>query len=254
VALVTGAGTGIGRAIALGFAREGAKVVVNTRKNIEAGEAVVAEIRAGGGEAVFLQGDVSNEDDVVRVIDETVKTFGSLNIAANNAGVGPDGVRLPIVEMKDYPTELYDTIVNINMKGTFLLQKYEIRQMVAQGGGAIVNTSSMAALATAWGFTGYHASKAAVNKLTQMAAMENATRNIRVNAVMPGPIGETLLTDNITKDPEQLKEFEQITPMRRLGHPEEVANAVLFLASDQASFITGHCVPVDGGMALFPNR
>jgi NAD(P)-dependent dehydrogenase (short-subunit alcohol dehydrogenase family) len=140
------------------------------------------------------------------------------------------------------------------MKGTFLLQKYEIRQMLIQGGGSIVNTSSIAAVSTASGFTAYHASKAAVNKLTQMAAAEYATQNIRVNAVMPGPIGETLLTDNITKDPTQLKGFQEQTAMHRLGHPIEVAEAVLFLASDKASFITGHAIPVDGGMSTFPNK
>jgi NAD(P)-dependent dehydrogenase (short-subunit alcohol dehydrogenase family) len=254
VALVTGAATGIGRAIALGFAEEGAKVVVNTRANVNAGEAVVREIQALGGEAVFVQGDISNEAHVIRLIEKTVETFGRLDCAANNAGVGPDGERLPLVEMKDYPTELYDTIVNINMRGTFFLLKYEIQQMVKQGGGAIVNTSSIAAVATAWGFTGYHSSKAGVNKLTQMAAAEYATRNIRVNAVMPGPIGETLLTDNITKDPAQLKAFTEQVAMKRLGKPQEVASVVLFLASEDASFVTGHAIPVDGGMSTFPNR
>jgi NAD(P)-dependent dehydrogenase (short-subunit alcohol dehydrogenase family) len=254
VALVTGAGTGIGRAIAKGFAAEGAKVVVNTRANLKAGEAVVNEIIAAGGEAVFIQGDVSKEEDVRRLIESTVEIYGRLDCAANNAGVGPDGERLPLVEMKDYSTELYDTMVNINMRGMFLLLKYEINQMLKQGGGAIVNTTSIAAVSTAWGFTGYHASKAGANKLTQMAAAEYATQNIRVNAVMPGPIGETLLTDNITKDPVHLDGFIQQVPMHRLGKPHEVANVVLFLASDDASFVTGHAVPVDGGMATFPNR
>jgi NAD(P)-dependent dehydrogenase (short-subunit alcohol dehydrogenase family) len=254
VALVTGAATGIGRAIAKGFATEGAKVVVNTRANLQAGKAVVNEIVAAGGEAVFIQGDVSKEADVEHLVERTVAMYGRLDCAANNAGVGPDGVRLPLVEMKDYPAELYDTMVNINMRGLFLLLKYEIGQMLKQGGGAIVNTTSIAAVSTARGFTGYHASKAGANKLTQMAAAEYAAQNIRVNAVMPGPIGETLLTDNITKDPEQLNGFVMQVPMRRLGRPHEVANAVLFLASDDASFITGHAIPVDGGMATFPNR
>jgi NAD(P)-dependent dehydrogenase (short-subunit alcohol dehydrogenase family) len=254
VALVTGAATGIGRAIAKGFAAEGAKVVINTRANLRAGEAVASEIAAAGGEAVFVQGDISKEEDVKRLIAETLATYGRLDCAANNAGVGPDGARLPLVEMKDYPTELYDAMVGINMRGLFLLLKHEINQMLKQGGGAIVNTSSVAAISTAWGFTAYHASKAGANKLTQMAAAEYAAQNIRVNAVMPGPIGETLLTDNITKDPAQLSGFISQVPMHRLGKPHEVANTVLFLASDDASFITGHAIPVDGGMATFPNK
>ncbi|MDR0850906.1 MAG: glucose 1-dehydrogenase [Clostridiales Family XIII bacterium] len=254
VALVTGAGTGIGRAIAIGFAADGAKVIVNTRSNVKAGEAVVNEIIAAGGEATFVQGDVSKEADVKNLIEKTIELYGKLDYAANNAGVGPDGERLPLIEMKDYPVELYDTMVDINMRGTFLLMKYEINQMLKQGGGSIVNTTSIAAVSTAWGFTGYHSSKAGANKLTQMAAAEYATRNIRVNAVMPGPIGETLLTDNITKNPAQLEGFKQQVPMHRLGKPSEVANVVLFLASDEASFVTGHAIPVDGGMATFPNR
>ncbi|MDR0851270.1 MAG: glucose 1-dehydrogenase [Clostridiales Family XIII bacterium] len=254
VALVTGAGTGIGRSIALGFANEGAKVVVNTRKNVEAGESVVKEIKDAGGEAVFIKGDVSVEEDVQRLIEKTVEIYGRLDIAANNAGVGPDGVRLPIVDIKDYTRELFDTIVGINLTGTLLLMKYEIRQMLTQGGGAIVNTGSVAALATQWGFAGYHSSKAGVNKLSQIAAAEYAMDNIRVNVVMPGPIGETLLTDNITKDPEVLANFTRKVAMHRLGKPSEVANAVLFLASDDASFITGHAIPVDGGMTTFPNE
>jgi NAD(P)-dependent dehydrogenase (short-subunit alcohol dehydrogenase family) len=254
VALVTGAGTGIGRAIAHGFAKEGAKVVVNTRKNVEAGEAVVGEIKDAGGEAVFIKGDVSVEEDVTNLIAKTVETYGRLDIAANNAGVGPDGVRLPIVAVEDYTRELFDEIVGINLTGTLLLMKHEIRQMKKQGGGSIVNTSSIAVMCTQWGFAGYHSSKAGVNKLSQLAAAENAMDNIRINVVMPGPIGETLLTDNISHDPEVLANFTRKVAMHRLGKPSEVANAVLFLASDDASFITGHAIPVDGGMSTFPNE
>jgi NAD(P)-dependent dehydrogenase (short-subunit alcohol dehydrogenase family) len=254
VAIVTGAGTGIGRAIAIGFAKEGAKVVVNTRKNIEAGEATVNEIKKAGGEACFVQGDVSSEKDVERLIKKTIEIYGRLDIAANNAGVGPDGVRLPIVDVKDYTKEEFDTIIGINLTGTLLLMKYEIREMLKRGGGSIVNTSSIAAVATQWGFAGYHSSKAGVNKLTQIAAAEYATQNIRVNAVMPGPIGETLLTENITNDKKVMDMFIRNVAMHRLGHPQEVAAAVLFLASDEASFITGHAIPVDGGMSTFPNE
>jgi NAD(P)-dependent dehydrogenase (short-subunit alcohol dehydrogenase family) len=254
VALVTGAATGIGRAIAFGFAREGARVIINTRSNVKAGEEVVAEIGAQGGEATFVQGDVSKESDVIRLIARTVEVYGRLDCAANNAGVGPDGVRLPVTDIKNYTEELWDNIVDINLKGVMFLMKHEIRQMLKQGGGSIVNTGSVAAMNTQWGFAAYHSSKAGVNKLSQIAAVEYAMENIRVNVVMPGPIGETLLTENLTKDPQQLANFTRKVVMHRLGKPSEVAAAVLFLASDEASFITGHAIPVDGGMTLVPNE
>ncbi|MDR2133176.1 MAG: glucose 1-dehydrogenase [Clostridiales Family XIII bacterium] len=254
VALVTGAATGIGRAIAFGFAREGAKVIVNTRSNVRSGEAVVADIKAEGGEAAFVQGDVSKESDVIALIEKTLALYGGLDCAANNAGVGPDGVRLPVVDIKDYTEDLWDNIVDINLKGVLLLMKHEIRQMLKQGGGSIVNTGSIAAMNTQWGFAAYHSSKAGLNKLSQIAAIEYAMENIRVNVVMPGPIGETLLTENLTKDPQQLANFTRKVVMHRLGKPSEVANAALFLASDEASFITGHAIPVDGGMSLVPNE
>jgi NAD(P)-dependent dehydrogenase (short-subunit alcohol dehydrogenase family) len=254
VALVTGAATGIGRTIALTFAREGAKVVVNTRSNVKDGEAVVEEIKKAGGDAIFVKADVSKEAEVEAMIAETVKTYGRLDYAANNAGVGPDGKRLPIVDIDGYTEELWDAICDTNLKGAMFCMKHEIRQFLKQGGGSICNTSSVSALNTSPGFAAYNASKAGLCKLTQIAAVEYATRNIRANCVLPGPIKETLLTDNLlASDPGAADMFIRHVPMRRLGVPIEIAEMVVFLCSDKASFITGHSVPIDGGMTLMPN-
>ena len=251
VALVTGAATGIGKATAILFAQKGAKVVVATRKNVERGEAVAEEIRAGGGEATFIRCDVSVEADVEEMVRKTVEKYGRLDYAANNAGVGPDGKRVPIVPVFEYTEELWDSIVDVNLKGTLFCMKHEIRQMQKQGFGAIVNTSSVSADATQFGFAGYSACKAGLCKLSQIAAAECASLGIRINCVMPGPTQDTLLMDNLTaSNPDVADIITTKIPMRRTGHPSEVAEAITWLCSDAASFVTGHSIPVDGGILM----
>jgi NAD(P)-dependent dehydrogenase (short-subunit alcohol dehydrogenase family) len=251
VALVTGAATGMGKAIAHLFAQKGAKVVVATRKNVVDGEAVAASIRAAGGEATFVRCDVSKEDEVEEMVRKTVELYGRLDFAANNAGVGPDGKRLPVVPISDYTEELWDAIMDTNVKGAMFCMKHEIRQMMKQGGGSICNTSSVSHMVANPGFAAYGASKSGLCKLTQIAAAECATKNIRVNCIMPGPTEDTLLFDNLTTtDPNAGVVFSKVVPMKRMGKPIEMAETVVWLCSDAASFITGHCVPVDGGMTM----
>ncbi|MCL2391400.1 MAG: glucose 1-dehydrogenase [Oscillospiraceae bacterium] len=251
VALVTGAATGIGKSIAHLFASKGAKVVVSTRKNVTDGEAVAEEIRKAGGEATFIRCDVAIESEVEELVSKTVERYGRLDYAANNAGVGPDGKRLPIVPIAEYTEELWDAIMDPNVKGCMFCMKHEIRQMMKQGYGSIVNTSSVAHLVSNPGFAAYGASKSGVCKITQIAAAECATLGIRVNSIMPGPTKDTLLFDNITAtDPDFGDVFAQVVPMKRMGLPLEMAETVVWLCSDAASFITGHNVPVDGGMTM----
>jgi len=251
VALVTGAATGIGKAISHLFAQKGAKVVVSTRKNVEDGEAVAAAIRAAGGEATFVRCDVSIEAEVEELVRKTVELYGRLDYAANNAGVGPDGKRLPVVPISEYTEELWDAIMEPNVKGCMFCMKHEIRQMMKQGYGAIVNTSSVSHLVANPGFAAYGASKSGMCKITQIAAAECRTLGIRVNCVLPGPITDTLLSDNLTKsDPHMVDVFAKVVPMGRMGLPMEVAEATVWLCSDASSFITGHNMPVDGGMTM----
>jgi NAD(P)-dependent dehydrogenase (short-subunit alcohol dehydrogenase family) len=251
VALVTGAATGIGKSIAHLFAQKGAKVVVATRRNVQEGEAVAASIRDNGGEAAFVRCDVSREAEVEALIARTVELYGRLDYAANNAGVGPDGKRLPVVPVSEYTEELWDAIMDTNVKGAMFCMKHEIRQMMKQGYGAIVNTSSVSNMVANPGFAAYGASKAGVCKLTQIAASECATSGIRINCIMPGPTMDTLLFDNLTTtDPNAGEVFSKVVPMKRMGKPIEMAETVVWLCSDAASFITGHSVPVDGGMTM----
>lgn len=251
VALVTGAATGMGKAIAMLFAEKGAKVVVATRKNVQDGEAVAKAIRDAGGEATFIRCDVSKEAEVEEMVRKTVELYGRLDFAANNAGVGPDGKRLPVVPISEYTEELWDAIMDTNVKGALFCMKHEIRQMQKQKFGAIVNTSSVSDLVANPGFAAYGASKSGVCKLTQIAAAECATQGIRVNCIMPGPTQDTLLFENLTTtDPEAGAMFSRVVPMKRMGKPSEMAEAVVWLCSEASSFITGHSVPVDGGMTM----
>ena len=251
VALVTGAATGIGKSIAHLFSQKGAKVVVATRKNVSEGEAVANSIKEAGGEATFIRCDVSIEAEVEELVRKTVEIYGRLDYAANNAGVGPDGKRLPIVPISEYTEELWDAIMDTNVKGAMFCMKHEIRQMMKQNYGAIVNTSSVSHLVANPGFAAYGASKSGLCKITQIAAAEVATLGIRVNSIMPGPTKDTLLFDNITaSDPNVGEVFSKVVAMKRMGLPSEMAETVVWLCSDAASFITGHNVPVDGGMTM----
>lgn len=250
VALVTGGASGIGRVTAERFAREGAKVVVTTDANVQGAEETVRAIKEAGGEASFIRCDVSQSAQVEALIRKTVERYGSLDFAFNNAGVGPDGKRLPVVSIADCTEEIWDRTMNVNLKGAWLCMKYEIRQMMAQGRGAIVNTSSVGGLKALPGFGPYGASKSGLIGLTKCAALECAATGIRINVICPGPTGGTLLMENIAgAEPRKQAEMAKVVPMGRLGEPEEMARAVVWLCSDDASFITGHALSVDGGLA-----
>jgi NAD(P)-dependent dehydrogenase (short-subunit alcohol dehydrogenase family) len=249
VALVTGAASGIGRVTAQLFAQKGAKVIVTTGTNVKGAEETVKLIRDAGGEAVFIKCDVSKEKDVEAMITKGVEKYGSLDYAFNNAGIGPDGVRVPVVNVVDCPEDIWDRTMDVNLKGVFLCMKYEMRQMLKQKYGSIVNTSSVGAFKPLPGFAAYDASKTGLIGLTKAAALEVAQSGVRVNIVCPGPTERTRLIENLTSShPDERERTLNVIPMRRMGEPEEVAEAVVWLCSDAASFITGHVMPVDGGM------
>ncbi len=241
VALVTGGGSGIGRATALAFAREGAQVVIGNR-NEERGDEAVRAILAAGGKASFLRTDISQANDVEALVDHTMKTFGRLDVAFNNAGVEGD-VR-PLTEQTEAN---YQAVMDINVKGVWLSMKHQIPRMIEQGRGAIVNTSSIAGLIGFPGVGLYVASKHAVIGLTKNAALEYSAQGIRVNAVNPGVI-DTEMVDRLAVGIDTPKsDLAPMHPIGRIGRVEEVAEAVLWLCSDRASFVTGHSLLVDGG-------
>ncbi|HUJ69405.1 MAG TPA: glucose 1-dehydrogenase [Syntrophorhabdales bacterium] len=249
VALVTGGASGIGRVTALAFAREGSKVIVTTDANVRGAEETVSLIRKAGGQAAFIRCDVAKEKDVAALIAESVERYGSVDFAFNNAGVGPDGKRIGVFPVTDCPEEVWDRMLDVNLKGAWLCMKHEIRQMLRQGKGAIVNTSSVGGLKPIPGFGPYAASKSGLIALTKTAALECATSNIRVNVICPGLTARTQLSDNLAAaEPGAKENLVQVVPMRRMGEPEEVAQCVLWLCSDAASFITGHVMPIDGGL------
>lgn len=243
VALVTGGASGIGRATALTFAREGAKLVI-ADMNEDGGQQTVHMITENGGEAMFVQVDVSNATEVEVMISKTVETYGRLDCAHNNAGIG-SRPRAPLHECLE---ETWDRVLGINLKGVWLCMKYEIIQMLKQGGGTIVNTASIMGLVGSWsGTSAYNASKHGVVGLTKTAALEYAKSGIRVNAVCPGYIRTPLLESTLTSRPDMEEQIVSRHPVGRLGHPEEIAEAVVWLCSDAASFVTGHTMTVDGG-------
>ncbi|RMF79389.1 MAG: glucose 1-dehydrogenase [Chloroflexi bacterium] len=240
-AFITGGSTGIGYATAAKFARLGANVTI-ANTNIERGEAAAQRIRDNGGNALFVQTDVSNSAQVQNAIHRTVETFGGLNYAFNNAGVAAMG---PIIETDD---EVFDYVIGINLKGVWLSMKYEIQHMLQNGGGAIVNTSSTAGGKGMAGLGTYVASKHGVNGLTKALALEYAESGIRINTVMPGPIETPMMEMARQGIPGADEMFVSKTAVKRIGTPEEVANAVVWLCSDEASYITATNFPVDGGM------
>lgn len=243
VALVTGAGSGIGRASALTFAREGAKVVV-VDVNAAGGEETVRMIKKAGGESIFVRADVSKSSEVKAMVDRTMEVYGRLDCAHNNAGIPAT-----LHNTADLPEEDWDRIININLKGVWLCMKYEIPQMLKLGKGAIVNTASRLGLAALEKRSGYTASKHGVVGLTRTAALEYAQAGIRVNCVCPGTIVTPLLEDVFRRGGPQVEAaLKAEEPIGRLGTPEEVAEVVVWLCSDAASFVTGHPMVVDGGM------
>jgi NAD(P)-dependent dehydrogenase (short-subunit alcohol dehydrogenase family) len=240
VILITGALTGIGRATALAFARERATVVISGRREAE-GKALEAELRGFGAGAAFIAADVRHEDDIRRLVDQTVARFGRLDIAVNNAGT--EGAPGPITAQTP---ESYAAMFDTNVLGTLLSLKHELRVMQPQGSGSIVNISSTMGERGAANLALYTASKHAVEGLTKSAALEAAAFGVRVNAVAPGPT-ETAMLDRLTGTPEKKAAFYAAVPLKRGARPEEIAEAVLFVASDKASFITGQIVRVNGG-------
>ena len=243
VALVTGGASGIGRATALTFAREGAKLMI-ADLNEAGGQQTVHMITENGGEATFVQVDVTQAAAVEAMISTTVQTYGRLDCAHNNAGIGSR----PRVRLHELPEENWDRVLDINLKGVWLCMKYEIIQMLAQGGGAIVNTASIMGLVGSWSRSGaYNASKHGVVGLTKTAALEYATSGIRVNCVCPGYIRTPLIAEALTSHPEMEAQIVARHPIGRMGQPEEIAAAVIWLCSDAASFVTGHTMTVDGG-------
>src|ERR1700757_2719434 len=240
VVLITGGLTGIGRAAAVAFAKKRAKVVVAGRRD-EAGRAVVKELRSFGSEAEFIKADVRREDDVRTLIDQTVARFGRLDVAVNNAGT--EGQVGPITEQT---AESYAATFDTNVLGVILSMKHEVRAMQGQGGGSIINISSTYGHEGAAGASVYVGSKHAVEGVTKSVALELAKSGIRVNAVAPGATDTGMLT-RFTETPENKAALVTTVPMGRLGLTEELANAIVFIASDEASFISGHVLNVDGG-------
>ena len=243
VALITGGASGIGRATALTFAREGAKLII-ADMNEDGGQQTVHMITEHGGEATFVQVDVSRAIEVEAMISKTVQTYGRLDCAHNNAGIGSR----PRVLLHELSEESWERVISINLKGVWLCMKYEIIQMCTQGGGAIVNTASIMGLVGSWSRSGvYNASKHGVVGLTKTAALEYAKSGIRVNAVCPGYIRTPLIEEALTSNPEMEAQIVARHPVGRMGRPEEIAEAVMWLCADAASFVTGHTMTVDGG-------
>jgi NAD(P)-dependent dehydrogenase (short-subunit alcohol dehydrogenase family) len=240
VVLITGALTGIARATALAYARKGARIVVSGRHD-EAGAALVADLRASGAEAEFVRADVRHEDDVRNLVDKTVERFGRLDIAVNAAGT--EGKPGPAT---DQTPESYAATFDTNVLGTVLSMKHELRIMQAQGSGAIVNLSSTFGHEGGAGASIYAASKHAVEGLTKSVALEAGAYGVRVNAVAPGPI-DTGMLDRFTGGADGKAYLASLNPLKRIGQPDEIAHAILFVASDEASFLTGHILTVDGG-------
>jgi NAD(P)-dependent dehydrogenase (short-subunit alcohol dehydrogenase family) len=238
VALVTGAGSGIGKVISLLYAKEGAKIVVSDISE-KGGNETVSEIKALGGEAIFVKADTSKPDDNKNVVAQAMKTFGGLHIAVNNAGIGG-----PISPLGEYPIDGWDKTIAINLSGVFYGLLYQIPAMTSSGGGSIVNMASILGKVGTKGSAAYVAAKHGVIGLTEAAALEYADQKIRINAVGPGYINTPLLE---ALDDATLKALIGLHPMGRLGNAEEVAELALWLNSDKASFVTGAYYNVDGG-------
>jgi NAD(P)-dependent dehydrogenase (short-subunit alcohol dehydrogenase family) len=242
VAIITGGSSGIGQATAVALAKEGVKVAVAARRTKE-GEQTMRLVNEAGGDGIFVRTDVASEKDVKLLVEKSVKQYNRLDYAFNNAGIEESPT--PLV---DQTSEVFDKIMNVNAKGVWLSMKYEIPEMIRTGGGAIVNTSSGTGVIGTPQIPIYTASKHAVLGLTKSAALEYAKSGIRINAIVPGII-ETEMFERAAEDNKQtLESLESITPIGRTGNPQEIANAVVWLLSDKASFVLGHTLLVDGGL------
>ena len=246
-ALVTGASSGIGRAIALQFAQEGASVAVNYLSNPQAAEAVVEEIRAFGQTGIAIKADVSNAHEVEAMFARAVPELGGLDILVNNAGME---THHPFLEM---PLEAWRKVIDVNLTGAFLCAQQAARAMVDSGfGGSIVNITSVHQIVPWGGYAHYCAAKAGLDMMSKTLALELATQKVRVNSVAPGAIA-TPINENVWGNPEGLKDLLRKIPSDRIGQPEEVATVVAFLCSDEASYVTGATLYVDGGLTLYPD-
>lgn len=243
VVIVTGATSGIGKVSAFAFAREGAKLVLAARR-VEQGQQLVEQIKAAGGEASFIKTDVARAQDVMQMVKHAIDIYGRLDCAFNNAGIGGD-VMIPTA---DHTEENWDNVMNINLKGVWLCLKYQIPQMLKQGGGSILNNSSIYGLAaTTVGHVPYAVSKHGIIGLTKTAAFEYAKQGIRVNAICPGYTHTELVDNALEAIPVLLDKIIADVPMGRIAETEEIVNAVLWLCSDEASFVTGQALAPDGG-------
>ena len=240
VAIITGAGSGIGKETAFLFAKEGAKVTVSDI-NEDAGNKVVEEIKKAGGEAIFVKANSASAEDGQNLVRKTVEAFGGLHIAVNNAGVGSDFSKVADVEIKDW-----QRVIDINLTGVFYGMKYQIPEMIKSKGGSVINIASILGQAAFQGSAAYVASKHGVVGLTKTGALDHALDNVRVNAIGPGFVYSGLVNEE-TMGKEAIQELEQKHAMQRLGEPKEIAAMALFLASDESSFVTGSYYPVDGG-------
>lgn len=241
VAIVTGGSSGMGRAAALAFAREGANVVV-ADTNVQDGEETVRRFKDSGAEALFVPADVSQATAVEALVNTTIATYGRLDYAFNNAGINEEHGPLT-----DCTEAEWDRIISINLKGIWLCMKYEIPQMLKLGRGVIVNTASVVGLTGGRGFPAYVASKHGIIGLTKAAALDYGKQGIRVNAVCPGTIYTSMYERRVGNDPETTARIISEIPLQRLGQPEDIAEAVIWLCSEGASFVTGHSLVVDGG-------
>ena len=242
VALITGAGSGMGRTTALLFAKEGAKVAVADYAPI-GGQETAGMIKESGGEAVFIEANVTKAADVERMVGMTVETYGRIDILHNNAGI-PGRKMAPTAETTE---KEWDLVINVNLKGVFLGSKYAIPVMLDKGGGVIINTASVAGILASPNISAYCASKAGVILLTKAMALEYGKRNIRVNCICPSFVQTPFSEPLIPVDPEARQAFMRTQPMGRVGQPEEIARAALYLASDDSTFVTGVALVVDGG-------
>ncbi len=246
VALITGGGSGIGRACAEMFAREGAKVAVSDI-SLERAQATTQFVTSHGGEAIAISGDVSVGDDAQNMVSATVEKFGKLDVLVNSAGVSARNA----MPKGSSPEEVWDKVIDVNLKGTYMVSWHAMPEMAKSGGGSIINLSSIMGLVgypvgMGGGFNPYNPSKGGVLQFTRNLAIDSASKNVRVNCICPGYV-ETNLTSALTKDAEALSRLETLHPIGRLGQPEEIAYAALYLASDESGFVTGTPLVVDGG-------
>ena len=246
VALITGGGSGIGRACAEMFAHEGARVAVSDI-SLERAQATTQFVTSHGGEAIAISGDVSVGDDAQNMVSATVEKFGKLDVLVNSAGVS---ARNALPEGSS-PEEIWDKVIDVNLKGTYMVSWHAVPEMAKSGGGSIINLSSIMGLVgypvgMGGGFNPYNPSKGGVLQFTRNLAIDSASKNVRVNCICPGYV-ETNLTSALTKDSEALSRLETLHPIGRLGQPEEIAYAALYLASDESGFVTGTPLVVDGG-------